>query len=95
MSVFQVIAVLLTLTAFFSYSNYRFIRLPTTIGVMLIALIASLSLIALQLFDGDGRGAASRGPTDSQRVSKNPPTSPAHTVVVVLYHPARRSSSFG
>jgi len=50
MSVFQVIAVLLTLTAFFSYLNYRFIRLPTTIGVMLIALIASLSLIALQLF---------------------------------------------
>ena len=50
MSLFQVIAVLLTLTAFFSYLNYRFIRLPTTIGVMLIALIASLSLIALQLF---------------------------------------------
>ena len=50
MSVFQVIAVLLTLTALFSYLNYRFIRLPTTIGVMLIALIASLALIALQHF---------------------------------------------
>ncbi len=50
MSVFQVIAVLLTLTALFSYLNYRFIRLPTTIGVMLIALIASLGLIALQHF---------------------------------------------
>ena len=48
MSVFQIIAVLLTLTALFSYLNYRFIRLPTTIGVMLIALIASLGLIALQ-----------------------------------------------
>jgi monovalent cation:H+ antiporter, CPA1 family len=42
--------VLLTLTALFSYLNYRFIRLPTTIGVMLIALIASLALIALQHF---------------------------------------------
>ena len=50
MSVFQVVAVLLTLTALFSYLNYRFIRLPTTIGVMLIALIASLALIALQHF---------------------------------------------
>jgi monovalent cation:H+ antiporter, CPA1 family len=50
MSVFQVFASLLTLTALFSYLNYRFIKLPTTIGVMLIALIASLGLIALQYF---------------------------------------------
>jgi monovalent cation:H+ antiporter, CPA1 family len=50
MSVFQVFALLLTLTALFSYLNYRFIKLPTTIGVMLIALIASLGLIALQHF---------------------------------------------
>jgi CPA1 family monovalent cation:H+ antiporter len=50
MSVFQVFALLLTLTALFSYLNYRFIKLPTTIGVMLIALIASLGLIALQYF---------------------------------------------
>jgi len=42
---FQIIAVLLTLTALFS-----FIRLPTTFGVMLIALIASLAFIALQHF---------------------------------------------
>jgi hypothetical protein len=50
MSVFQVFALLLTPTALFSYLNYRFIKLPTTIGVMLIALIASLGLIALQHF---------------------------------------------
>ena len=50
MSVFQVFALLLTLTALFSYLNYRFIKLPTTIGVMLIALVASLGLIALQHF---------------------------------------------
>jgi monovalent cation:H+ antiporter, CPA1 family len=47
-SVFQIIALLLTLTALFSYLNYRFIKLPTTIGVMLIALIGSLALIALE-----------------------------------------------
>jgi len=50
MSVFQVFALLLTLTALFSYLNYRFFKLPTTIGVMLIALVASLGLIALQHF---------------------------------------------
>jgi Na+:H+ antiporter len=50
MSVFQMVAMLLTLSAVFSYLNYRFIKLPTTIGVMLIAMIASLVLIALQFF---------------------------------------------
>src|SRR6516164_6146275 len=50
MSVFQMVAMLLTLSAVFSYLNYRFIKLPTTIGVMLIAMIASLVLIALQSF---------------------------------------------
>ena len=34
-------------------------------------------------------------PTDSQRVSKNPLTSPAYTVEVDLFRPARRSMSFG
>lgn len=50
MSVFQIIAMLLTLSALFSYLNYRFVKLPTTTGVMLIALLASLALIALQNF---------------------------------------------
>lgn len=53
MSVFEVIALLLTLTALFSYANYRFIKLPTTIGVMLIALVGSLTLISLQHFGFD------------------------------------------
>jgi hypothetical protein len=34
-------------------------------------------------------------PTNSQRVSKTPLTSPAYTVEVSLYRPARRSTSFG
>jgi monovalent cation:H+ antiporter, CPA1 family len=37
MSTFQIIAILITLTALFSYCNYRYIKLPTTIGVMLMA----------------------------------------------------------
>lgn len=50
MTLFDVIAVLLTLAALFSYFNYRFIKLPATIGVMLIALLLSLLLIVLGRF---------------------------------------------
>jgi monovalent cation:H+ antiporter, CPA1 family len=45
MNVFETIALLLTLAALFSYINHRYIRLPTTIGLMLISLVISLALI--------------------------------------------------
>ena len=47
MNPFQIIALLITLSALFSYLNHRYFKLPTTIGVMLIALIMSLVLIGL------------------------------------------------
>ena len=47
MGLFQVIAILLTLTALFSYVNERYLHLHTTIGVMLIALLMSVALIVL------------------------------------------------
>ncbi len=47
MDLFTIAAVLITLAAAFSYINYRFIGLPTTIGVMLISLVISLALIAM------------------------------------------------
>ena len=34
MSVFQIIALLLTLSALFSYLNYRFIKLPSPVGAV-------------------------------------------------------------
>jgi len=43
---FDLAAVLVTLAALFSYVNHRYIRLPTTIGVMVIALLFSLALLA-------------------------------------------------
>jgi CPA1 family monovalent cation:H+ antiporter len=46
MTIFQIAALLLSITAGFSYVNFRFFRLPTTIGVMLIALLASVVVIA-------------------------------------------------
>lgn len=50
MGIFEIIAILLTLSAVFSFINYRWLHLPTTIGLMLIALFASLCLIAFGYF---------------------------------------------
>ena len=47
MGLFELVALLLTLAALFSYVNVRFLGLPTTVGVMLIALVLSLALIGL------------------------------------------------
>jgi len=50
MDLLNLLAILITLAATFSYVNHRYIGVPTTIGVMLIALIFSLALIGLELF---------------------------------------------
>ena len=47
MSVFQAVAVLVSLVALFTYLNRRLLRLPTPIGVMVMALGLSLLLVAL------------------------------------------------
>ncbi len=44
MDIFEIFAIVISLTAGFSYLNYRFVGLPVTIGVMVIALVASLLL---------------------------------------------------
>lgn len=48
MSLFDIIAILITLTALFSYINFCYLRLPTTIGVMFISLALSIGLILLK-----------------------------------------------
>jgi len=53
MSLFDIIAILISLSAIFSWFNYRFLKLPTAIGLMLIALLMSLTLhLPLPFFDG-------------------------------------------
>jgi CPA1 family monovalent cation:H+ antiporter len=47
MKLFNILAVLITLSAVFSYLNYRFIKLPTTIGVMVISLLGSLGIVVI------------------------------------------------
>lgn len=44
---FDVAVSCLVLTALFAYLNHRYVRLPTTIGVMVIALLLSLVLVGL------------------------------------------------
>lgn len=39
---FHILALLLTASAVFSYINHRFLKLPTVIGIMLVALALSL-----------------------------------------------------
>ncbi len=47
MDALDLAALLLTLAAIFSYINFRFLKLPTTIGIMLIAMLISISLVVL------------------------------------------------
>lgn len=45
MELYYSLSVLIVLTALFSYLNIRYLKLPSTIGVMLIAMIVSISLV--------------------------------------------------
>jgi len=45
MQLFDIIAILISLSALFSWFNYRFLKMPTAIGLMLIALLLSLALL--------------------------------------------------
>jgi CPA1 family monovalent cation:H+ antiporter len=47
MSVFQILALLLTVAAVFAYVNHRWLRFPSAIGLMAMSLSASVLLIAV------------------------------------------------
>ena len=49
MQVYNALAFITVLAALFGYINYRFIRLPDTIGVMLLSLVVSLSIVVIGL----------------------------------------------
>ena len=53
MSIFNVVAVFITLVALAAWVNYRYIKLPSTIGLMLIGLALSLGLIGLSAIGVD------------------------------------------
>ncbi|MCB1606525.1 MAG: cation:proton antiporter, partial [Xanthomonadales bacterium] len=48
MTILNLLALLISITAVFSWLNHRFLKLPTTIGVMVMGMAFSLSLIGLE-----------------------------------------------
>jgi len=49
-SIIDIAAILISVSALFAYINLRFIGLPTTIGVMIVAMLASVLVYILSLF---------------------------------------------
>lgn len=49
LSIFDIFAGLLALTAFFAWVNHRYLRLPNNVGLLLIGLAASIVLLALEI----------------------------------------------
>jgi len=53
MQLYNALAIITVLAALFGYINYRFIRLPDIIGVMIISLVASLAVLGIGLIQPD------------------------------------------
>ena len=51
MSLFAVASILIVLSALFGYINVRFLKLPTTIGLMVITIVFTLLVLATSLFN--------------------------------------------
>lgn len=47
MEIIDIIAILVTLSALFAYINLRYFKMPRTIGLMFISILASLTILAL------------------------------------------------
>ena len=48
---FQVISILITLAALFNFANYKWLKLPTTIGIMGLALVLSVIVILIGQYE--------------------------------------------
>lgn len=51
MNYFSIAAVLVVIAALFGYLNIRFLKLPTTIGLMIITIVFTIIIIAIAQFD--------------------------------------------
>ncbi len=51
MDFYHTFTIIIVFAAIFSYINYRFLRLPNTIGIMILSLLASLIMIAVNSLD--------------------------------------------
>jgi CPA1 family monovalent cation:H+ antiporter len=53
MDIYHTFTIIIVFAALFGYINYRFFRLPNTIGIMIISLVASLIMIIINYFDSN------------------------------------------
>lgn len=53
MQVYNLITIIIVLTAVFGYFNFKFLKLPATIGIMIISIIASLLVVGIGYFNPD------------------------------------------
>lgn len=53
MQVYNLITVIIVLTAVFGYINFKFLKLPATIGIMIISIVASLGIVCVGLVSPD------------------------------------------
>ena len=51
MSLFAIISTLIVISALFGYLNVRFLKLPTTIGLMVITIVFTLLVLATSMFN--------------------------------------------
>lgn len=51
MDYFSIVAILTVISAVFGYINVRFLKLPITIGLMVITIVFTLIVIAIGQFD--------------------------------------------
>ena len=60
MDAFNLLAILISLAAIFAWANARFIRLPNTIGLLILSLLFSLCLVLLGYAGWAGSDALTR-----------------------------------
>ncbi len=53
LQVYNLITIIIVLTAVFGYINFRFLKLPGTIGIMIISIAASLCIVGIGFFSPD------------------------------------------
>jgi len=53
LEIYNLITIIIVLAALFSYINFKYIKLPGTIGIMLLSLVASLIIINIGFFHPD------------------------------------------
>lgn len=51
--IYNLITLIIVLAAVFGYINFRFLKLPGTIGIMLISIVASLAIVVVGRFNPD------------------------------------------